>query len=63
MVIPSLHVENPPSILPRSIGVFTATCAVVANVIGIDIITTPGFLARDLGSPFSVLSIWALGAI
>jgi APA family basic amino acid/polyamine antiporter len=36
---------------------------VVANVIGAGIFTTPGFLARDLESPFAVLSIWALGAI
>lgn len=63
MANPSLHVESPPSVLPRSIGVFTATCVVVANVIGVGIFTTPGFLARDLGSPFAVLAIWGLGAI
>ena len=49
--------------LERSIGFFTATCVVIANVIGVGIFTTPGFLARDLGSPFAVLSIWVLGAI
>ena len=62
----------PPSTLPtessrpalrRSVGAFTATCVVVANVIGVGIFTTPGFLARDLGSPFAVLAIWVLGAI
>ena len=49
--------------LSRSVSAFTATCVVVANVIGVGIFTTPGFLARDLGSPFAVLSIWVLGAI
>ncbi|OFV96722.1 MAG: hypothetical protein A3F68_03850 [Acidobacteria bacterium RIFCSPLOWO2_12_FULL_54_10] len=49
--------------LLRSIGVFTATCVVVANVIGVGIFTTPGFLARDMGSPFALLAIWVLGAI
>ncbi|MBI3896293.1 MAG: amino acid permease [Acidobacteria bacterium] len=55
--------KGPPSILPRSVGVFTATSVVVANVIGVGIFTTPGFLARDLGSPLALLSIWVLGAI
>jgi APA family basic amino acid/polyamine antiporter len=36
---------------------------VIANVIGAGIFTTPGFLARDLGSPSAVLGIWVLGAI
>ena len=49
--------------LPRSVSAFTATCVVVANVIGVGIFTTPGFLARDLGSPMAVLSIWIIGAI
>ena len=49
--------------LARSVGALTATSVVVANVIGAGIFTTPGFLARDLESPFAVLSIWVLGAI
>lgn len=52
-----------PNTLPRTIGAFTGACVVVANVIGVGIFTTPGFLARDLGSPFAVLTIWVLGAI
>ena len=48
--------------LIRSFGVLTASSVVVANVIGAGIFTTPGFLARDLGSPFAVLSIWIVGA-
>jgi APA family basic amino acid/polyamine antiporter len=49
--------------LPRNIGVVAATAVVIANVIGAGIFTTPGFLARDLGSPVAVLAIWVLGAI
>ena len=56
-------VERSPSVLPRTVGVFTATCVVVANVIGVGIFTTPGFLARDLASPFAILAIWVIGAI
>ncbi|MBI1956689.1 MAG: amino acid permease [Acidobacteria bacterium] len=63
MANPSLDVESPPAVLSRSVGVFTATCVVVANVIGVGIFTTPGFLARDLESPFALLAIWVLGAI
>src|SRR5207247_6170622 len=38
-------------------------CLIIANVIGSGIYTTPGFLARDLGSPFAVLGIWIVGAV
>ncbi|MBI3933700.1 MAG: amino acid permease [Acidobacteria bacterium] len=56
-------VQNTRPELLRAIGVFTATCVVVANVIGVGIFTTPGFLARDMGSPLALLGIWVLGAI
>ena len=59
----TFSLESSPAVLPRTVGVFTATCVVVANVIGVGIFTTPGFLARDLASPFAVLAIWFLGAI
>jgi len=36
---------------------------VIANVIGGRISTTPRFLARDLGSPTTLMGIWILGAI
>lgn len=49
--------------LQRSVGAITAASLVVANCIGVGIFTTPGFLARDLGSPFAILAIWVLGAI
>src|SRR5438046_10733453 len=49
--------------LKRNAGLFLATCLIIANVIGAGIYTTPGFLARDLGSPFAVLGIWIIGAV
>ena len=61
--IPSAPAGRPAGSLVRSVGALTATSVVVANVIGAGIFTTPGFLARDLESPFAVLSIWILGAI
>ena len=49
--------------LVRTATLLTATSIVIANVIGGGVFTTPGFLARDLGSPFAVLGIWVLGGI
>src|SRR3972149_4276723 len=63
MSVPLLRAETVRHSLPRSLGILTATSVVIANVIGAGIFTTPGFLARDLGSPFAILAIWVLGAI
>jgi APA family basic amino acid/polyamine antiporter len=49
--------------LERNAGPFLAICLIIANVIGSGIYTTPGFLARDLQSPFAILSIWIIGAV
>jgi APA family basic amino acid/polyamine antiporter len=48
---------------PRRIGGFTAGCLLVGNVIGSGIFTTTGFMARDLGHPGLILSIWLIGAL
>src|SRR5437867_2654405 len=55
--------DRPQTSLDRTAGPLFATCIVIANVIGAGIFTTPGFLARDLGSPFAVISIWLIGAL
>jgi len=60
---PTPELQEPPAGLERTLGPFVAGCLVVANVIGVGIYTTPGFLARDLGSPFAVISIWIVGAV
>src|SRR5437016_3685606 len=49
--------------LKQNAGLLLATCLIIANVIGSGIYTTPGVLARDLGSPFAVLGIWIIGAV
>ncbi|MGF1613625.1 MAG: APC family permease [Gammaproteobacteria bacterium] len=55
--------NTPPPQLARRLGVFSASCLVVSNMIGTGIFTTTGFLAADLGSPLLVLAIWPLGAL
>lgn len=52
-----------PSALPRRVGWFTAACVLISNVIGSGIFTTTGFMARDLGHPGLILSIWLLGGL
>ena len=53
----------PRSELPRRIGIFTAGCLLVSNVVGSGIFTATGFMARDLGDPWLILAIWFFGAL
>ena len=55
--------ERDLSTLPRRIGWFTAACVLVGNVVGTGIFTTTGFMARDLGHPGLILSIWLMGGL
>lgn len=49
--------------LKRSIGLFSSVNIVVANMIGAGIFTTSGLLMNNLGNPFLMLILWALGGI
>jgi basic amino acid/polyamine antiporter, APA family len=42
---------------------FTASCVLVSNMIGGGIFTTTGFMARDLGDPILILSLWLVGGL
>ncbi|WP_430232649.1 APC family permease [Nitrosomonas communis] len=55
--------KQDPSTLPRHIGWFTASCVLVSSVVGTGIFTTTGFMARDLGHPGLILSVWLVGAL
>lgn len=46
-----------------SISWVTATCLVVANMIGTGIFTTLGFQVRPLPSGFTILLLWLLGGV
>ncbi len=58
------HAVGPstPGIL-RKVSGFTTACVLVSSVIGSGIFTTTGFMARDLGDPWLILSLWLLGAL
>jgi APA family basic amino acid/polyamine antiporter len=45
------------------ISLLTATCIVVANMIGTGIFTSLGFQVGDLPSGFAIVALWAMGGI
>ncbi|MEM9923157.1 MAG: amino acid permease [Cyanobacteria bacterium P01_D01_bin.50] len=48
---------------PQAIGLFTATCIVVANMIGTGVFTSLGFQVVDIKSGFTLLFLWMVGGI
>lgn len=46
-----------------SIGLFTAICLVVANMVGTGVFTSLGFQAIDIQSGFSLLMLWIVGGV
>ncbi|GKS56521.1 amino acid permease [Nitrospira sp.] len=55
-------IDSPPASV-RRVGWFTAVCVLVSNIIGGGVFTTTGFLARDIGDPLAILSLWMVGAV
>jgi basic amino acid/polyamine antiporter, APA family len=47
----------------RSISLFTATCIVVANMIGTGVFTSLGFQVVDIKSGFALLFLWLIGGV
>lgn len=47
----------------RTISALTATCIVVANMVGTGIFTSLGFQVGDLPTGFSIMALWAIGGI
>src|SRR6201993_2127110 len=48
---------------PHRISLLTATCIVVANMVGTGIFTSLGFQVGDLPTGFSVMALWFVGGI
>lgn len=49
--------------LKRRLGLFTAVCIIVGDMIGTGIFGTTGFALADMGSATLVLGLWVLGGI
>ena len=45
------------------ISLLTATCIVIANMIGIGIFTSLGFQVGDLPSGFAIIALWSVGGV
>lgn len=45
------------------ISLFTATCIVIANMIGTGIFTSLGFQVGDLPSGFAIVALWTIGGL
>lgn len=48
---------------PHRISVLTATCIVIANMIGTGIFTSLGFQVGDLPTGFAIVLLWTIGGI
>jgi APA family basic amino acid/polyamine antiporter len=49
--------------IPKRITLFTATCIVIANMIGTGVFTSLGFQVVDIQSGFTLLFLWLIGGI
>lgn len=47
----------------KTVSLFTATCLVVADMIGTGVFTSLGFQVGDLPSGFAILMLWAVGGV
>lgn len=54
---------TPSPTLARRVTAFGAACLIVSNMIGSGIFGTTGFMARDLGQPWLILLLWAVGGM
>src|SRR5947207_6646254 len=48
---------------PHRLSLLTATCIVIANMIGTGIFTSLGFQVVDLSNGFAIITLWAVGGI
>src|ERR1041385_4537802 len=47
----------------RTIGFVTASCIVIANIIGTGIFTSLGFQVAEIQSGFALLMLWVVGGL
>src|SRR3954451_2473042 len=54
---------NPPSSLPRRLGLWTAVAVVIGTTIGSGIFRSPAGIAQKLPGPLPLASIWVAGGV
>jgi len=55
--------ERTPRTLERRLGPIDAAAIVIANVIGVGIFITPGFIAQAVLNPVAILGVWVAGGL
>jgi APA family basic amino acid/polyamine antiporter len=61
--IPSTSTKPPATGLARRLGLFDATMIVMGGIIGSGIFINPYVVARQVTTPFLILTVWALGGL
>src|SRR5207237_880569 len=54
---------DPPSALPRRLGVWSATAVVIGTTIGSGIFRSPAGIANRLPGPLPLLGVWVMGGV
>ncbi|HYR59619.1 MAG TPA: amino acid permease, partial [Chthoniobacteraceae bacterium] len=55
--------SGPTSSGAKRISLLTATCIVIANMIGTGIFTSLGFQVGDLKTGFAIMALWFVGGV
>jgi APA family basic amino acid/polyamine antiporter len=55
--------DSSPRLLERRLGPFDAAAIVIANVIGVGIFITPGFIAQAVPHPGAIIGVWVAGGL
>jgi APA family basic amino acid/polyamine antiporter len=58
---PTFSLNSGASSPARTISLFTATCIVIANMVGTGVFTSLGFQVHDLPTGFSIVALWLVG--
>src|SRR3982751_2663806 len=58
----NVSVQAKPGLL-RQLGLFSATALVISNMVGTGIFGITGYMAGDLGSAWTILACWGVGAL
>ena len=62
-IMPRMSSERTPRTLERRLGPIDAAAIVIANVIGVGIFITPGFIAQNVLAPVAILGVWVAGGL
>ncbi|MBE3135367.1 MAG: amino acid permease [Acidobacteria bacterium] len=58
-----MSTDHIPRALERRLGPIDAAAIVIANVIGVGIFITPGFIAQTVLNPMAIMGVWVAGGL